>query len=331
MKANNYVIFKKPWREFWLMGFMFSLIFVPVFEFMIGEGLKLELKLFFYFSSFFEFAAGMRIAYWVICKKYNKIRDKIANERQLICDGYADYRKGKQNGWLFFTEKGFEYYPTKLNFLSKSIVIPIRLIESVESTGSKLKVNISDTLSYDFTVSHNSVWKKYVDEYLASYKYEYTKADITEPVFNDIPQEEFRVLGADDKYVFISYAVKNQSKAEAMRHLLKENGIKVWMAPYDIPAGSKYAFVINDAIENCSCVLLLLSEDSQSSQFVQREIERAVTYNKTIIPMKIDNCELNSGFKFFIGNEQIVPVEVINTENYYVQKVLNSIRMLVTV
>lgn len=81
-----------------------------------------------------------------------------------------------------------------------------------------------------------------------------------------------------DNYVFISYSSKNQQMADSVRLLLKENNIACWIAPYDIPAGSRYAYVINDALEKCSCLLLLLTNASQMSQFVEREIERAITY-----------------------------------------------------
>lgn len=112
-------------------------------------------------------------------------------------------------------------------------------------------------------------------------------------------------------YVFISYSSKNQQMADSVRLLLKENNISCWMAPYDIPAGSRYAYVINDALEKCSCLLLLLTNASQMSQFVEREIERAITYKKPILPMQLEDLELNSGFKFYIGNSQIIAVPEI--------------------
>ena len=49
-------------------------------------------------------------------------------------------------------------------------------------------------------------------------------------------------------YAFISYCTKNQTAADAFRDLFIEYGIDTWMAPYDIPAGSKYAGVITNAI-----------------------------------------------------------------------------------
>lgn len=117
-----------------------------------------------------------------------------------------------------------------------------------------------------------------------------------------------------DNYVFISYSSKNQQMADSVRLLLKENNISCWMAPYDIPAGSRYAYVINDALERCSCLLLLLTNASQMSQFVEREIERAITYKKPILPMQLEDLELNSGFKFYIGNSQIIAVPEIRSD-----------------
>ena len=129
-----------------------------------------------------------------------------------------------------------------------------------------------------------------------------------------------------DKYVFISYSTKNKEHAESMLHLLKDENINTWMAPYDIPAGSKYAHVINDAIEGCSCVLLLLSEQSQASEWVEREIERAISYKKTVISMHLDACILNSGFKYYISTGQIVPVKVIDKDDENIRKIIDAIR-----
>lgn len=42
-----------------------------------------------------------------------------------------------------------------------------------------------------------------------------------------------------------------------MRDHLKKHGVRVWMAPGDIPAGSKYAQVINKAIRGCAGVVLV--------------------------------------------------------------------------
>ena len=126
-------------------------------------------------------------------------------------------------------------------------------------------------------------------------------------------------------YVFISYSSQNQQIADSFRQLLIEKDISCWMAPYDIPAGSKYAYVINDALENCTCLVLLLTNASQSSVFVEREIERAITYKKPIIPLQMEDLELNSGFKFYIGGSQIIAVPEIKRDSPYVNRAISGI------
>ncbi len=133
----------------------------------------------------------------------------------------------------------------------------------------------------------------------------------------------------DGKYAFISYSSKNQQMADSVRLLFQEKGIPCWMAPYDIPAGSKYAYVINDALENCGCLVLLLTNASQESQFVEREIERAITYRKPIVPLQLEQLQLNSGFKFYIGNSQIIAVPEIRADAPEFKKALEGIRTFV--
>ena len=135
----------------------------------------------------------------------------------------------------------------------------------------------------------------------------------------------------DIKYTFISYSSENQQSANAVRMLLMKNNIKCWMAPYDIPAGSKYAYVINNAIEYCSCFVLLLTEDSQNSEFVEKEVERAVTYKKIIIPIMLGNIELNSGFRFYLGNCQIIAMKQIDEKSLEWNRALSAIKSIVGV
>lgn len=127
-------------------------------------------------------------------------------------------------------------------------------------------------------------------------------------------------------YAFISYSTKNQTKADAINELLKRNNIDTWMAPYDIPAGSKYAAVITNAIRECSCFVLLLSNDSQASEAVDSEVElAALTFKKAIIPIELENVVLNDSFFFYLHNKHITPIYKIDEESYEMKSILNSI------
>ena len=114
-------------------------------------------------------------------------------------------------------------------------------------------------------------------------------------------------------YAFISYSTKNQSSADAMRTLFNKHQIDTWMAPYDIPVGREYAEVITQAIRGCACFVLLLSDGSQSSKPVRKEVELAVlNFERPIIPVQIETIMLNDAFLFYLHNQQIVSVPVID-------------------
>jgi len=126
-------------------------------------------------------------------------------------------------------------------------------------------------------------------------------------------------------YAFISYSSKNQVSADAMRTLLKKHNIDTWMAPYDIPAGSSYMGEINRAVAGCACLVLMLSEAAQNSQWVMKEVERAVTYKKPLIPVQIEDIILNDDFGFVLGSCHVVAVRKIDENSIETQKVLNSV------
>ena len=126
-------------------------------------------------------------------------------------------------------------------------------------------------------------------------------------------------------YAFLSYSTKNQGVADAIRDLLNKNNIATWMAPGDIPAGSKYAMVINQAIKDCSCFLLILSNDSQKSVWVAKETERAISYGKIIIPVQIEQVVLNDEFEFYISSNQITAIQKIDERSEEVKKLLADV------
>lgn len=126
-------------------------------------------------------------------------------------------------------------------------------------------------------------------------------------------------------YAFISYSTKNQNEADALRSYLRKQGVQTWMAPGDIPAGSEYAQVINQAVRGCACFVLVLSNASQNSQWVSREVERAINYEKIIIPIQIENVVLNDAFSYYIGSSQVVAVQKVDESSEGVQKVVKSV------
>ena len=126
-------------------------------------------------------------------------------------------------------------------------------------------------------------------------------------------------------YVFISYSSKNKDFAEKMRDLLNSKRIKTWMAPGNIPVGRKYAEVINQALKDCSCLLLLLSNDSQNSVWVAKEVERAINYRKPIFPVQIEDVKLNNEFELYISNDHLIAIQRIEENSAEIQGLLQSL------
>ena len=131
-------------------------------------------------------------------------------------------------------------------------------------------------------------------------------------------------------YAFISYSTKNQSDADALRYLLVKKGVATWMAPYDIPVGAVYAEVVAHAIKECACFVLLLTDAAQNSHWVPKELERAVNYGKTILPIRLENTVLNEEFGLYIATTQIVSAQRVEENEEGIKKALARISALTT-
>jgi hypothetical protein len=101
--------------------------------------------------------------------------------------------------------------------------------------------------------------------------------------------------------VLISYSSKDKQYADAMCATLENKGIRCWIAPRDILAGTTYARTIIDAINRTRILVLLFSSNSNRSQQVLREVERAVSKGIPIIPFRIEDAPLSEDMEYFIS------------------------------
>lgn len=104
--------------------------------------------------------------------------------------------------------------------------------------------------------------------------------------------------------VFISYSRKDQEKAEEIRIILEDNGIMCWFAPDDIHGNRKFTKEIPQAIRSSKAFLLLLSENSQESKWVERELGEADAGNVPIYSFFLEDCKLNDQFNFVLRFNQ---------------------------
>lgn len=101
--------------------------------------------------------------------------------------------------------------------------------------------------------------------------------------------------------VFISYAEPDRKVADAACHALEAAGIRCWVAPRDVPSGSQYGQAIIAGIEGCRLLVLIFSSRANHSDFVAREVERAASKRKVILPFRIEDVPPGAALELFIA------------------------------
>ena len=101
--------------------------------------------------------------------------------------------------------------------------------------------------------------------------------------------------------VFISHAATDKVIADEITNHLESGGVKCWVAPRDIRPGDTWGGSIVKAIEHCSIMVVLFSADSNKSQQVLREVERAVQKNVVVLPFRIDEIEPTGDMEYFLS------------------------------
>ena len=85
--------------------------------------------------------------------------------------------------------------------------------------------------------------------------------------------------------IFVSYASQDRDAAFRIVAFLEQNGIRCWVAPRDVPPGMEYGEAILNGIAQSRALVLILSDQSNESQFVRKEVERAVSKTKPVLPL----------------------------------------------
>ena len=128
--------------------------------------------------------------------------------------------------------------------------------------------------------------------------------------------------------LFVSYASHNTEIAEYVVRRLEERGLKCFIAPRDICLGKDYASEIVRGIGHSEAVLLIFSSESDRSVYVLREINSAVSRNKTIIPLRIENFLPCAAMEFYLGPTQWMDAfpEVLDTHLDQIIAIVESVK-----
>lgn len=103
-------------------------------------------------------------------------------------------------------------------------------------------------------------------------------------------------------HVFISHSSEDREVAQQVCDMIEERGLKCWIAPRNIVPGREYASEIIDAINGCGALVLVLTENANSSKFVAKEVERAVDRGKPVIPLRVREVMPGKSLELFISS-----------------------------
>lgn len=92
--------------------------------------------------------------------------------------------------------------------------------------------------------------------------------------------------------VFLSYADKDRAFTEKIAKTLRREGITVWTNKTDIKSGDEFEEVIKRGIEQADNIVYLMSPASVQSGYCQKELTYARSFNKRIIPLLIEEIDL---------------------------------------
>jgi hypothetical protein len=130
-----------------------------------------------------------------------------------------------------------------------------------------------------------------------------------------LPLPFLRGVGLPDKFIdylpslldqaiqhyscFISYSAKDDDFAKRLYADLQSNGVRCWFAPHDLPIGAKIWDAIDEAIKLRDKLLLILSNNSIDSDWVEDEVQKAFAEERDrkqpiLFPIRIDDAVMET-------------------------------------
>lgn len=84
-------------------------------------------------------------------------------------------------------------------------------------------------------------------------------------------------------HAFISYSRRDRLRRDQIIRLFEADDVRFWVDMNGAQAGDRLTPTLEQAIDECSCFVLLLTGNSNASKWVRFEVERAVAAQKPIL------------------------------------------------
>jgi hypothetical protein len=98
---------------------------------------------------------------------------------------------------------------------------------------------------------------------------------------------------------FISYSSEDQEFAERLHADLQAKGVRCWFAPEDLKIGDKFQERIEESVRWYDKLLLVLSDNSIKSPWVEDEVQAALEKERTnsklvLFPIRLDGTVMET-------------------------------------
>ncbi len=108
---------------------------------------------------------------------------------------------------------------------------------------------------------------------------------------------QFKVDEPFGKYVFISYSSKDKQIARWLSVDLSKLGHRTWLDEWEIKVGESIPKKISKGLDDCDCVIVLLSSNSVKSGWVEREWEsrywdEVEVGDIKVLPILVEPCKI---------------------------------------
>jgi len=137
----------------------------------------------------------------------------------------------------------------------------------------------------------------------------------------DIPEVFLRGAGLSDTFIeyvhslvahpieyytcFMSYSSKDQDIADRLYADLQSKGVRCWYAPHELKPGDYYRHKIDESIRVYDKLVLILSENSIKSEWVEDEVKRALKKEESmdmtrhvLFPIRLDDAAMTTSRKW---------------------------------
>lgn len=105
--------------------------------------------------------------------------------------------------------------------------------------------------------------------------------------------------------VYVCYDDNDQGIANSICNSLEGNGLDCWIKSRDV-GGKRVVDEVMDAIKDSVLMVLVFSQNSNRSKFVNNEVDFAFSQGKPILVYKIDDSKIEGSLGFFINNRLVI-------------------------